>query len=242
MIQLRKEDIFHKSQLNRLLIEIVDTPALAAALAFKGGTCAAMLGRLDRFSVDLDFDLVAPVDHAPLRDLLADIFTRLDMTLVKTFRQALFFELRYPTADPSQRHTLKVSFSDDPPHANDYKVEYLSEIDRMVRCQTAATMFANKLVAVTDRFARYQTLAGRDIYDIHHFFLQGYTYKPEIITERTGQSASDYLRSLTAHIRKYVTQRVIDEDLNTLLPPAQFRSIRKVILPETLHFLESPPA
>ncbi len=241
MIWLRKEDVFHKSQLNRLLIEIVDTPDLAAALAFKGGTCAAMLGRLDRFSVDLDFDLITSIDHASLRSRLTAIFSRLDLTLTKTFRQALFFQLRYPAAQPSQRHTLKVSFSDDPPRANDYKVEYLSEIDRLVRCQTVETMFANKLVAVTDRFARYKTVAGRDIYDIHHFFLQGYTYKPEIITERTGQSASDYLRSLTTHIRKYVTQRVIDEDLNTLLPPRQFRSLRKVILPETLHFLESLP-
>ncbi len=242
MIPLRKEDVFHKSQLNRLLIEIVDTPALATTLAFKGGTCAAMLGRLDRFSVDLDFDLIIPVDHAPLHDRLAAIFSRLDLTLTKTFRQALFFELRYPTPDPSQRHTLKVSFSDDPPQANDYKVEYLSEIDRLVRCQSVETMFANKLVAVTDRFARYQTVAGRDVYDIHHFFLKGYTYKAEIIIERTGQSAPDYLRSLSAHIRKHVTQRLIDEDLNALLPPAQFRSLRKVILPETLHFLDSPPA
>ncbi|HIP71371.1 MAG TPA: hypothetical protein EYH05_08260, partial [Anaerolineae bacterium] len=47
----------HRIQLTRLLTEILDDPYLAASLYFKGGTCAAMLGYLDRFSVDLDFDL-----------------------------------------------------------------------------------------------------------------------------------------------------------------------------------------
>ena len=58
MLDLRPEDILHKSNLHRLLMEVVDQPVLAQSLAFKGGTCAAMLGYLDRFSVDLDFDLV----------------------------------------------------------------------------------------------------------------------------------------------------------------------------------------
>ena len=58
MIDIRPEDIIHKSYLNRLLMEIIDRPVLSHNLAFKGGTCAAMLGYLDRFSVDLDFDVL----------------------------------------------------------------------------------------------------------------------------------------------------------------------------------------
>ncbi len=58
MIELRSEDILHKSYLHRVLMEIVDQPRAAQALAFKGGSCAAMLGYLDRFSVDLDFDVL----------------------------------------------------------------------------------------------------------------------------------------------------------------------------------------
>ena len=58
MLNLRPEDILHKSQLNRLLIEIIDQPTLSQNLAFKGGSCASMLGYLDRFSVDLDFDVL----------------------------------------------------------------------------------------------------------------------------------------------------------------------------------------
>ncbi len=67
MLNIRPEDIIHKSQLNRLLIEIIDRSALSQNLAFKGGTCAAILGYLDRFSVDLDFDVLNNADETVLR-------------------------------------------------------------------------------------------------------------------------------------------------------------------------------
>jgi len=52
------KDILHRGQMYKLLIEIADSASLSQGLIFKGGTCAAMQGCLDRFSVDLDFDLV----------------------------------------------------------------------------------------------------------------------------------------------------------------------------------------
>ncbi len=157
MDNLRTEDIFHKSQLLRLLIEIVDTPLLAQSLAFKGGTCAAMSGYLDRFSVDLDFDVLSGADEA---------------------------------------------------------------------------------VAVLDRYSQHGILAARDIYDIHHFFIQGYIYKGEIIRERTGLAPTAYFKQLVQFIKKQVTVRVIDEDLNSLLPYPKFQQIRKILVPETIALLE----
>jgi predicted nucleotidyltransferase component of viral defense system len=77
MIDLRPEDITHKSYLNRLLIEIIDQPALSQNLAFKGGTCAGMLGYLDRFSVDLDFDVMKNADETALRQELHQVFDHL---------------------------------------------------------------------------------------------------------------------------------------------------------------------
>ena len=66
MIYLRPQDTYHKSQLVRLLVEIIDNHILGRSLYFKGGTCAAMRGFLDRFSVDLDFDLKRGVDRKML--------------------------------------------------------------------------------------------------------------------------------------------------------------------------------
>jgi predicted nucleotidyltransferase component of viral defense system len=237
MPELRPEDIIHRSHLHRLLIEIVDQPLLAQSLAFKGGTCAAMLGFLDRFSVDLDFDVLKGVDEAALRNLFHLIFDQLGYTVTLEFDQALFFQLRYPSS-PGKRSTLRVSASNIRVEANQYKVQYFPEIDRLVNSQTIETMFANKLVAITDRYEKHNTVAGRDLYDIHHFFIQGYAYTGAVIRERTGLDPKAYFGKLIDFMKTHVTQKVVDEDLNSLLPYKKFQQIRKILIPETLSLLK----
>jgi hypothetical protein len=225
--------------MNRILIEIIDNPCLSQHLAFKGGTCAAMLGFLDRFSVDLDFDLLDKSQAAAIRGEFHTIFSRLGLTVAKEYDAVLFFQVKYTNENQSKRNTIKVSAHDIPVIANDYAVSYFKEIDRLMKSQTIETMFANKLVALTDRFAKHKTIAGRDIYDIHHYFVQGYKYKGAVIQERTGLTPEDYFASLMSFVNKHVTQTVINEDLNTLLPSDRFQQIRKILLPETIHFLEN---
>jgi len=237
MILIRSEDLLHKSRMNRLLIEIIDQPILSQELALKGGTCAAMLRYLDRFSVDLDFDVLEGADETRLRQEFLKVFADLDFTITKEFESTLFFQLRYPS-EPGKRNTLKLSASSPIVKANQYKVQYLGEIDRLMRCQTVETMFANKLVAVTDRYQVHGTLAGRDVYDIHYFFTHGYNYHAPIIDERTGLDPEAYLRKLSDFIRKNFTQTVVNEDLNTLMPARQFQQVRKILIPETLYWLE----
>ena len=241
MLDLRPEDIIHKSYLNRLLIEIIDRPALSHNLAFKGGTCAGMLGHLDRFSVDLDFDVLKNADEITLREEFHQVFEYLGLTVAEELDRALMFRVRYPS-EPGKRNNLKVSASSLPVKANKYQVQYLPEIDRMMTCQTVETMFANKLVAVIDRYNLHGTIAGRDIYDIHHFFIKGYSYHAPIIQERTGLEPGDYLKKLSEFIKKHVTQTIVNEDLNTLLPHKQFQQIRKILIPETLALLEREQA
>jgi predicted nucleotidyltransferase component of viral defense system len=109
MIELRPEDILHKSHLNRLLIEIIDQPLLAQSLTFKGGSCASILGYVDRFSVDLDFDVAPSADLNQLRVEFREIFTQLDLTILKEFDKVLFFpnpisgRTRQTQHDQSQR-------------------------------------------------------------------------------------------------------------------------------------------
>ena len=237
MMDLRPEDILHKSYLHRLLMEIVDQPLAAQALAFKGGSCAAMLGYLDRFSVDLDFDELKGIDEVELRKIFHQIFERLGFRVMLEFDNVLFFQLCYPS-NPGKRSTLKVSASNIRVEANQYKVQYFPEIDRLINSQTIETMFANKLVAVMDRYAQHQTIAGRDIYDIHHFFVHGFSFRGDVIRERTGLEPGKYLAELAAFIEKHVTQTTINEDLNSLLPNKQFEQVRKILIPETLSLLD----
>jgi hypothetical protein len=237
MLEIRPEDAIHKSFLNRLLIEIIDRPVMAHNLALKGGTCASMLGLLDRFSVDLDFDVLEYADETILRNEFHRVFTYLGMTVINELSKGLFFHIRYPS-DQGKRNNLKVSASSVRVTANQYQVQYLAEIDRLFTCQTVETMFANKLVAVMDRYQIHQTVAGRDIYDIHYFFIHGYGYHEPIIQERTGLASKKYIGILIEFIKEHITQTIINEDLNTLLPYKRFQQVRKILIPETLAFLE----
>src|SRR4030043_1487144 len=236
MIDLRPEDILHKSHLNRLLIEIIDQPVLAQNLAFKGGSCASMLGYLDRFSVDLDFDVAPTVDMNQLRVEFRKLFAKLDLTIIKEFDKVLFYQIRY-RAESGKRNSIKVSANNIAIASNQYKVQYFPEIDRMMNSQTIETMFANKLVAITDRYSVHKTIAGRDNYDIHYFLIHGYAYHGPVIQGRPGLSPHEYFRRLIDFIKEHVTQTIINEDLNTLLPNKKFQQIRKILIPETLSLL-----
>jgi predicted nucleotidyltransferase component of viral defense system len=236
MLNLRPEDILHKSFLNRMLMEITDRPALAHQLAFKGGTCAAMLDYLDRFSVDLDFDVLRGTDETAIRHELHQVFDGLDLKITSEYNDILFFLLRYPS-ETGKRNTIKVSANHPVVKANLYKVQYLTEIDRLMNCQTLETMVANKLVALTDRYNLHHTIAGRDVYDIHYFLVHGYGYHAPVILERTGLTAKEYLERLVVFIKEQVTQTAINQDLNTLLPLKQFQQIRKILIPETISLL-----
>ena len=238
MISIKKEDILHKFQLLKLLTAIVDDPQISQRLYFKGGTCAAMAGFLDRFSIDLDFDLRKSVNKSKLKTGLEKIFKDQSFTIANKKDQTLFYLLKYK-APPNRRNTLRLSVFEDIIKANDYKPIFLPEINRLVNCQTIETMFANKLVAPIDRFKKHEKIAGRDIYDIHYFFSQGYKFKDEIIKERTGVGAKDYIKILIEFIEDKITQKILTEDLSTLLPYPKFQKIRKTLKDEVLIFLKS---
>jgi predicted nucleotidyltransferase component of viral defense system len=233
MITLNPTDAVHKAWLYRVLIAIVDNNKLRK-LYFKGGTAAAMRGALDRFSVDLDFDYVgAPEDLPEIRRELKKTFKELGLEIKDASAKMPQFFLKYPTKNPTDRNTLKIDIAFPAPQANKYEPVKLIDIERTIICQDIATMFANKLVAVMDRFERHESLAGRDIYDIHHFFLNGYDYNREVITERTGLAPLEFFKKLKLFIDKHITAAVLDQDLNFLLPYELFRRLRKTLKIET---------
>ena len=69
------------------------------------------------------------------------------------------------------------------------------------------------------------------------FLTHGFDYKHEIIKERTGKTANVYLKELKKFIKDKITQDVINQDLNFLLPYKQFNSIRKTLKTEVLMLL-----
>ena len=228
----------HKAWLYRILMGIADDPYLMKYLRFKGGTCAAIRGLLDRFSVDLDFDLLeAPQSKSEVSKKLESIFKTLGLTIKDKSSKVPQYFLKYPDSIQG-RNTIKVEALFPAPKSNEYEPVYLRDIDRTIICHSIETMFANKLVALMDRYDKHGSVAGRDIYDIHHFFLKGYSYKPEIIVERTKQTVPVFFKKLVDFVSKHVTEKVINQDLNYLLPPENFQRIRKIIKAEVLVMLK----
>ncbi|HEY4495526.1 MAG TPA: nucleotidyl transferase AbiEii/AbiGii toxin family protein [Patescibacteria group bacterium] len=237
MILPKSEDAIHKAWLYRVLSAIYDNPTLANTLYFKGGTCAAMLGYLDRFSVDLDFDLAEKKEAIKtVKQNLENIFHKMGLEIKDQSKLVPQYFLKY-AAPKNKRNTIKIDITMPPPKSNIYEIKEFREIDRIIPCQTIETMFANKLVAVIDRFEKNHSIAGRDIYDIHHFFLQGFHYHKPVILERRKQALPDFFRELIAFIEKRVTDTIVSQDLNMLLSPAVFQRIRKILTRETLMFL-----
>jgi predicted nucleotidyltransferase component of viral defense system len=238
MISLRPVDAIHKAHLLRVLTAIVDNPLLSSNLYFKGGTCAAMMGILDRFSVDLDFDFKVDGEKDKIRLEFHKLFDELGFVLKQESQEALEFFLKYESL-PNERNTLKIDALDFLVKANIYLPVFLPEIGRTVNCQSKETIFANKLVAVKDRYDRRKSIAGRDIYDIHHFFISKLKYNGKVIEERTGWEIKKYFIYLHDFVDSKVSQTLIDQDLNTLLPVENFKKVKKYLKSEVLFFLNN---
>ena len=235
MILPNKKDAIHKAWMYRILEAIADNKHLPDILFFKGGTCASMLGWLDRFSVDLDFDYAGTEDKIQnTRENLEAIFKNLGLIIKDSSKEGIQYFLKY---ENEGRNTVKIDASFPLFSASKYEPQRLSELDRIMTCQTKETMFAHKLVAVVDRFEKTEHIAGRDIYDIHHFFMNGYGYEAEVIKERRGLETKQFLSDLTVFIENHVVDMIITEDLSFLLPLEKFSVIRKVLKRETLGLL-----
>ncbi|MEK7164235.1 MAG: nucleotidyl transferase AbiEii/AbiGii toxin family protein, partial [Patescibacteria group bacterium] len=77
-------------------MKIADNAFLAQNLYFKGGTCAAMSGFLDRLSVDLDFDIKTDADKIKIHQEFYVVFKKLKFEVKSESSKVLQFFLRYP--------------------------------------------------------------------------------------------------------------------------------------------------
>ncbi len=231
MILPRREDVKHKTQMFRLLREILKNPLLSNNLMFKGGTYAALRDILDRFSVDLDFDLPDNSHKDEIRQTCEKIFKRLNLEMKDSSKNHLQFFLRY-NAPRYERNTLKLEITDDVSPENKYERLKLKEVEMFCKGHTLETMFANKLVAAKARFNKTGNIAGRDFYDIHKFFEKGLSVNVAVVEERTGIKYVKYLEDLRSFIEQEITDRELFEDLNTLLPQKNLKSTVKILRSE----------
>mgnify|MGYP001002799140 CR=1 FL=1 len=216
MIVPNKKDIRHKNQIFLLLREILKDPFLSQNLMFKGGTYASLRGVLDRFSIDLDFDLPDKDKKNEIRQKCYEIFKKLNLEIKDESKNYLQFFLKYDAPD-GERNTLKLEINDDVSKYNTYEKVLLEQVNMYCNGHTLDTMFANKLVACKARYDKNGKIAGRDFYDIYQFFLQGIDINKNVIEDKTDMKYTEYLKSVLTFIENQVTEKLLNQDLNPLM-------------------------
>ncbi len=204
---------------------------------FKGGTYASLRGVLDRFSIDLDFDLPDRSKKEDIRKRCYEIFTKLELEIKDESKRHLQFFLKYDALE-GERNTLKLEINDDVSKYNGYEKVLLEQINMYCNGHTLDTMFANKLFACKARYDKNGKIAGRDFYDIYKFFLQGLSINEKVIEERSGLEYLKYLKSLIAFIKKHLTKTLLNQDLNPLVKQRDLDKLLPHINEDIVSFLK----
>jgi len=185
----------HKNILIKILKDIYTDSSLGPFLGFKGGTAAYLFYDLDRFSVDLDFDLLDPLRNDDSNGINKakeqEVFDKVE-NIVKEYgtikektnkRHTLFILLSYN----EEVQNIKVEINK---RSFDSRYELKSYLGISMLVMKKEDMFAHKLVAMTER----NKIANRDIFDIYFFLKNNWEINKDIVEKRTGLKFADYLK------------------------------------------------
>lgn len=220
----------HKQTLVKILIDIAKE--MAGKLAFKGGACAYLFYDLPRISLDLAFDVLRPFtdqDIEKIKYLLAR------HGAIKDFRQkhnTAFFLLDYLKNTPN----IKIELNKRVWKNNNYKVIWFLGVE--ITIADNQTIFTNKLVALTDR----PQAVARDLFDVYYFLTIGLPVNENLIKERTGKTAKEYLASLPDFIRSHYKEKNILGGLGEVLDEKQKIWAKKELIKETIKEIEKVAA
>lgn len=164
------------------ILAIVFNSKFGSHLSFLGGTCLRFVHKIERFSEDLDFDLInAGLDYGELAKFIGKKLRELGFpvdTSVKKRENVITVNVKFSEvmkemglSDLSDQK-LKIKFEIDP--APNKKIRYESKQvfaygkSFNIISNTLETLFAQKILAIT--FRPYQK--GRDYYDLVWFLAQ----------------------------------------------------------------------
>lgn len=216
----------HRLYMAQILSLIFKDKDLCPIMAFKGGTSLMFFHSLNRFSTDLDFNLLDADKIDMVYDKVRAILTRfgtIDDEAKKYYGPVLV--LNYGKGE----RMLKVEISTRQ-YPNHYEMRSLAGTE--VRVMTLPDMFAHKLCAMGER------LSPRDIYDVW-FFLQNHTeINEEIVLIRTNKSVSEYAAWCAEQVRES-SPKLLMQGLGEVLNDTKTKTfVKDKLITETASALE----
>ncbi len=215
------DQAIHRVKLVALLEDIFSNNLLGPVLGFKGGTALYLLHGLNRFSVDLDFDLLKTENvELVFNKLLAIAHKYGEIRESKIRNHSIVISLSYQLESVN----LKIEVSTRG-FGSSYELRNFNGISMMV--MVPADIFAHKLVALTDR----KKATNRDLYDIHWLLDQHWNINEEIIRKRTGLSLDNYIDKCLTHIQD-VNQKHILSGIGDLITEQQKHWVKAHLIKE----------
>lgn len=217
----------HKNIQLQILKEIYSDAMLAPHLGFKGGTAAFLFYGLNRYSVDLDFDLLDENKEKQIFDKILKIIQNYgEMRESRIKRFNLIFILSY---DPkAQNVKIEVSRRN---FGSRYELKTLLGISMLVQVQE--DMFANKLAAMRERVGK----TSRDIFDVWFFLQNNWPLNRELVAKRTGRPFRSVLEESIKILEKMNNRNILD-GLGEFLSPSQKDWARAKLRTDTIFLLK----
>jgi predicted nucleotidyltransferase component of viral defense system len=190
----------HKTILFQILKDIYSDTTISPFLGFKGGTAALMFYGLERFSVDLDFDLLDESGEEHVFERVIAIvkkYGKLKESHKKHF--SLFCMLSYE----DRGHNIKVEINRRQ-FGSRYEVKTYLGVSMLV--MVPEDMFAHKLMAMHERIGK----TSRDIYDVWFFLQHRFPINKEIVEERSETTFDKLLQKCISQLEKMSNRHILD--------------------------------
>lgn len=213
---LNKEN--HRTLMFQIIKDIFNSK-IWKYLAFKWWTACYFLYWLNRFSTDLDFDLIDNSQNIDeeLYKILKKYWS------IKTWNKII---LSYWTSDVN----IKVDVNRKIWKNNTY--EFVNFYWNTIKVQDKATIFANKLVALIERHT------NRDIYDVYFMFSNMFPINEKVIIERTWSNKKELFLKIKEKLEKIPKNYKILDWLWEVLDEKQKSFVKNNLVSDLIWIIE----
>ena len=219
----------HKNILIKILKDIYTDATISPILGFKGGTAATFFYELDRFSADLDFDLLdSEKEDYVFERVKAILESYGKLKEVRKKRFNLFYILAYDDKDINAQN-VKVEINRRE-FGSKYAVKSFLGISMQVMVKE--DMVAHKLCAMYERIGK----TNRDIFDVQFFLSNDWPVNEKIVEERMGAPYADFLKKCIDVMEKFDDSNILS-GIGELLSEKQKDWARAKLKSETLFSL-----
>lgn len=217
----------HKTILFQILKDIYSDTTISPFLGFKGGTAALMFYGLDRFSIDLDFDLLDETKEDYVFERVIGILKRYG-TLKESNKKR--FSLFYVLSYEDRARNIKVEVNRRQ-FGSRYEVKTYLGVSMLV--MVPEDMFAHKLMAMHERIGK----TSRDIYDVWFFLQNRFPINQRIVEGRSKMPFDKLLQKCISQLEKMSNRHILD-GVGELLTASQKDWAKAKLREETISLLK----